>query len=146
MKNFTLSFCGLALALILCVQGTVSAAPSSDRDVIEALCRQMEEAYGSLDLGATVDLYYDLEPRGVRILMRLFEVSRSLNLELEFSEINPAKTEAIVLMRRLNLVHKYSRRKLEARPHQEMYLRKIGGSWKFVTPEFARTHEAAPRI
>ena len=136
-------FSAVIFAIIFLMQGVALGATYSEQDLVEDRCRQMETAYESLDFDAAVALYHNLSPRGVEMLRRLFEDSKSLNVELEFKQINQTNTEAIALMTRLNLVHKWCGRKLESQPRQEMHLRKIEGTWKFVTPEYARKLAAA---
>ncbi len=123
----------VALALVLLAPAPARAAAArADEALVEDLCRQMEAAYESLEPGAVVALYHDLGPRGVKLLNRLFERSNSVSVELEFKEMDPTNTEAVVLMTHISLVHKWCRRKLEARPYQEYHLKKIDGVWKFV--------------
>ena len=133
MKNLITLFCTGVLALALFMPGSAYAADYSDQYLIENLCRQMEAAYESRDTTAVVSLYHDISPRGVKILDRLFERSDSVSVDLELKEINQSRTEAVVLMKHISLVHKWCRRKLEAQPYQECRVRKAGGVWKFVT-------------
>jgi hypothetical protein len=133
MKKSSVFLCTATLALALFMPRTAFAADYSDQYLIEDLCRQMEAAYESLDTTAVVSLYHDISPRGVKILDKLFERSDSVSVDLEFKEMNQSKTEAVVLMKHISLVHKWCRRKLEAHPHQEYHVKKSGGVWKFVT-------------
>ncbi len=133
MKTTTLVLC-LAIGLVFLSSGDPAfGADSSDKLLIEDLCRQMETAYESLDSDAVISLYHDISPRGVKLIQRLFERSDSVSVELEFKEMKPSKTEAVVLMKRISLVHKWCQRKLEAYPYQECRVIKSGGVWKFVT-------------
>jgi hypothetical protein len=120
------------MILGLCAVQPAGAADYSDQYLIEDLCRQMEAAYESRSTDAVVSLYHDISPRGIRILEKLFERSEYVSVDLELKEIYPSRTEAVVLMKRISLVHKWCQRKLEAYPHHEYHLRKSGGEWKFV--------------
>lgn len=133
MKATTLVLCLAVLVFFFSIGEPAFGTDYSDKLLIEDLCRQMETAYESLDSDAVISLYHDISPRGVKILQKLFERSDSVSVELEFKEMNPSKTEAVVLMKRISLVHKWCQRKLEAYPHQECQVRKSGGVWKFVT-------------
>ena len=132
MRIIAIAFCVAALMFFLLPQESAVAADYSDEYLITDLCRQMETAYESLDPDAVVRLYHDLGPRGVGIIRKLFERSDSVSVELEFKEIKSSKTEAVVLMKHISLVHKWCNRKLEASPYQECRVRKSDGVWKFA--------------
>lgn len=132
MKTIASVFCVVAFAFILLAPGSAVATDSTDQYLIEELCRQMETAYKSQDTEAVASLYHNLDSRGVNILRKLFDRSDSVSVELKFKEIRPSKTEAVVMMTHISLVHKWCNRKLEASPRQECRLRKFGEDWKFV--------------
>ncbi len=144
MRSFITSVTVIVLVGVMVVSASTIAAASSERDSVENLCRQMERAYQSQDQQAIIDLYKDLGSRGAKQLTRLFEDFKSVSVELEFDKINPAGTEATVLMTHLSIVHNRGGRKVETRPQQEFHLRKIDGAWKFVTPAYVK--EAKKRL
>lgn len=144
MRSFVTSITIVVLVGVMVVSASTIATASSERDSVENLCRQMEMAYESQDQQAIIDLYEGLGSRGAKQVRRLFEDFKSVSIVLEFDKINPAGTEATVLMTHLSIVHNRGGRKLDTRPQQEFHLRKIHGEWKFVTPAYVK--EAKKRL